>query len=103
MLRSKIIIERGPDWVKTHPDESPLVFKYEDPEFIISALATAMPSQRSGVVTHRGWKPNYSFEVPVGIIDSNGNVQIATGIKQPDGSTHTDWGSWNILTKHLGD
>jgi hypothetical protein len=103
ILRAKIVIEHGADWLKNHPDESPLVFKCEDPEFVSTALATAIPTQRSGVITHPGWKPNYPVEVPMAIIDPNGNVQVASGIKQPDGSTRTDFGCWNILTKHLGD
>lgn len=85
------------------PGESPLVFKCEDPEFVSTALATVTPTQRSGVITHPGWKPNYPVEVPMAIIDPNGNVQIASGIKQPDRSTRSDFGCWNILARHFGD
>ncbi|MGA2992701.1 MAG: hypothetical protein ABSD88_19705 [Candidatus Korobacteraceae bacterium] len=102
VLRAKIVIERGPEWVRKNPQESPLVFKCEDPEFVSTALATAFPVQRSGVITHPGWKPDYRVEVPMAIIDPNGNVQVASGIKQPDGSTRTDFGCWNILSKHFG-
>jgi hypothetical protein len=103
ILRAKITIEHGPEWVSKHPNENPLVFKYEDPEFVSAPLATAIPSQRLGVIAHPGWKPNYRFEVPVAIIDPDGNLQIASGVTQPDGDTRTDFGSWNILTKHFGD
>jgi hypothetical protein len=102
LLRAKIIIEHGPEWIRNHPDESPLVFKCKDPEFVSTTLATAIPSQRLGVITHPGWKPNYRV-VPMAIIDPNGNLHIASGIKQPDGSTRTDFGCWNILTKHFGE
>jgi hypothetical protein len=103
ILRAKIVIEHGPGWARGNPEESPLVFKCEDPEFVSTALATAVPVHRSGLVTHPGWKPNYRVEVPMAIIDPNGNVQMASGIKQPNGSTRTDFGCWNILTKHFGD
>jgi hypothetical protein len=66
-------------------------------------LATEMPKERKGKVVHPGWKPRYKFEVPAAIIDPNGNVQVVSGVKLPDGSTQTDFGSWNLLTKHLGD
>ncbi|HUN57136.1 MAG TPA: hypothetical protein VMU41_03420 [Candidatus Binataceae bacterium] len=103
ILRAKIIIEHGPEWIRNRPEENPLVFKCEDPEFVGTPLATAIPGQKSGLITHPGWKPNYRFEVPVAIIDPNGNLQIASGIKQPDGTTRTDFGCWNILSKHFGE
>jgi hypothetical protein len=49
------------------------------------------------------WKPNYRFEVPAAIVDPNGNIQALSGIKQPNGSTLTDFRYWNVLTKHFGD
>jgi hypothetical protein len=61
------------------------------------------PPQTTAKEVHPGWKPNYRIEIPMAIIDSNGNVQVASGIKQPDGTTATDFGCWNILTKHFGD
>ncbi len=48
-------------------------------------------------------EPNHTFEVPVAIIDSNGNLQVMAAVKAPDGSTISDFGCWNILTRHLGD
>jgi hypothetical protein len=36
---------------------------------------------------HPGWKPNHRFEVPVAIIDSNGNLQVMAAVKVPDGGT----------------
>jgi hypothetical protein len=102
VLRAKIVIERGPGWIRNHPEESPIVFMCEDPEFVGTSLATAISSRQSGVVTHPGWKPNHRFEVPVAIIDPNGRLQVASSIGQPDGNMRTDFGCWNILTKHMG-
>jgi hypothetical protein len=103
VLRAKIVIEHGPGWTAKHPNESPLVFKCEDPEFVTTALATTIPTPRLGVITTPGWKPNYRFEPPVAIIDTNNNIQIVSAIKQADGSDRTDFGCWNLLTKHLGE
>jgi len=103
ILRSSITVERGQQWIQKNPHLSPLVFRYEDPEFVRTALATEMPKETKGKVVHPGWKPRYRFEVPLAIIDPNGNVQVISGVKLPDGSTQTDFGSWNLLTKHLGD
>lgn len=103
ILRSAITIEHGPQWIERNPGKDSVVFKYQDPQFVPTALATEMPKARKGKVVHPGWKPQYRFEVPAAIIDPNGNVQVVAGIKLPDGSTLTDFGSWNILTKHFGD
>jgi hypothetical protein len=103
VLRASITIERGHEWIQKNPHLSPLVFRYKDPEFIGSALATEMPRDRKGKVVHPSWKPQHRFEVPVAILDPNGNIQIVSGVKLPDGSTKTEFGSWNLLTKHLGD
>jgi hypothetical protein len=103
ILRSKVRIEHGASWVTKNPNQDPVVFRLEDPEFVSTPLATEMPKARVGKVVHPGWKPSYRFEVPVAIIDPNRNLQIISGIKQPDGSTLTDFGCWNILTRHFGD
>jgi hypothetical protein len=103
ILRSSITIERGQQRIKKNAHLSPLVFRYQDPEFVRTTLATEMQKERKGKVVHPGWKPRYRFEVPAAIIDPNGNVQVVSGVKLPDGSTQTDFGSWNLLTKHLGD
>lgn len=103
VLRSRITIKHGPQWIKKNPDLDPVVFRYEDPEFVETALAVGVPQEPIGKVVHPGWKPNYQFAVPVAIIDPNQHVQVASGVKQPDGSTRTDFGSWNILTQHFGD
>lgn len=103
ILRSSITIEHGSQWVAKNPRLDPVVFRYEDPEFIQTALATEMPKVQQGKVVHPGWKPLHRFEVPAAIIDPNGNIQVVTAVKLPDGSTATDFGSWNILTKHFGD
>jgi hypothetical protein len=102
-LRSAITIEHGPQWMKKNPNLSPIVFRYEDPEFIRTALATEVPKTRKGRVVNPGWKPSHRFEVPVAIIDPNNHLQVITAIKLPDGSTVTDFGCWNILTRHFGD
>jgi hypothetical protein len=101
ILRSSLVIERGPEWVKKNPHLDPVVFKCEDPEFVSTPLATEVPS-RPRMVVHPGWKPNYKVEHPMAIIDSNGNLQVASGIRQPDGTIRTDFGCWNLLTKHFG-
>jgi len=101
-LRSKITIERGPLWVEKNPTSDPLVFQFEDPDFVSAPLLDQLPPSVAPEV-HPGWKPNHRFEVPVAIIDSNGNVQTVSAVKAPDGSTVNDFGSWNILTKHFGD
>jgi tetratricopeptide (TPR) repeat protein len=103
ILRSAVTIEHGPQWMKKNPNSSPVVFRYEDPEFIKTALATQVPKTRKGRVVNPAWKPSHRFDVPAAIIDSNGNLQVISAIKLPDGNTLTDFGSWNILTKHFGD
>jgi hypothetical protein len=58
-----------------------------------------MPKASKGKIVHPGWKPLHRFEVPAAIIDPNGNVQVVSGVKLPNGSTQTDFGSWNILNE----
>lgn len=103
ILRSRITLAHGPQWIKNNPSLEPVMFRYQDPEFITTALATEVPKSTIAKVVHPGWKPSHRFEVPAAIIDSNGNVKVLSGVKAPDGSTVTDFGSWNILTKHYGD
>ncbi|MFZ0212195.1 MAG: hypothetical protein WBE20_08960 [Candidatus Acidiferrales bacterium] len=103
ILRSAITIEHGPQWIEKNPGLKSVVFRYQDPEFVRTALATERPAVKKGTVVHPGWKPLHRFEVPMAIIDPNGNVQIVSAVKLPDGSTLTDFGSWNILTRHFGD
>jgi hypothetical protein len=50
-----------------------------------------------------GLPRNPHFEVPVAIVDPNGNAEVMSGVKLPDGTTKTDFWCWNILTKHFGD
>jgi hypothetical protein len=102
-LRSSITVEHGQQWIQKNPDVSPLVFRYEDPQFVRVDLATEVPKERKGKIVHPGWKPQHRFDVPVAIIDPNGNVQVVSGLRLPDGSTYTDFGSWNLLTKRPGD
>ncbi len=102
ILRSAITIEHGPQWIERNPGKISVVFRYQDPEFFPTALATEMPKTPTGKVVHPGWKPQYRFEVPAAIVDPNGNVQVVSGVRSPDGSTLTDFGSWNILTKRFG-
>jgi hypothetical protein len=103
ILRSRITIEHGPQWIKNNPSLEPVIFRYEDPEFVKTALATEMPKSSTAKVVHPGWKPKHRFEVPAAILAPNGSIQILSGVKLPDGSTLTDFGSWNILTRHFGD
>jgi hypothetical protein len=103
VLRSSITIAHGPQWIKNNPGLEPVIFRYQDPEFVTTALVTEMPKSSTAKVVHPGWKPSHRFEVPAAIIDPNGNIQVVFGVKAPDGSTITDFGSWNILTKHFGE
>lgn len=101
VLRAKVVIEHGSQWVGQNPGADPLVFTCQDPQFTGVPLLSATPAPRPKV--NPGWKPNHVFAIPVAIIDPSGHVQIMSGVKQPDGSTLTDFGCWNILTKHFGD
>jgi hypothetical protein len=103
ILRSKISIERGPVWIQKNPNREPVVFRYEDPEFVATPLAAEIPKTNKGKIVHPGWKPNFPLRIPTAIIDPNGNVQVLSGVPAPDGSKLTDFGSWNILTRHFGD
>lgn len=102
ILRSAISIEHGAQWVEKNPNVDPVIFKCSDPEFVSAPLAAEIPKLPKKIV-HPGWKPNHRFEVPAAIIDPNGNVQVVSGIKLPDGNILKDFGCWNILTKHFGD
>jgi hypothetical protein len=101
ILRTRISIKHGPEWIEKNPKSDPVVFACADPEFLPTPLASALPAAKVQPV-HPGWKPNHKFELPVAIIDPNGHVQVA-GIKLPDGSVSTGFVCWNILTRHLGD
>ena len=102
VLRTKIKIEHGPQWIEKNPKLDPVVFAFADPECSATPLTSTLPVvQRQPI--NPGWKPNHKFEFPVAIIDPNGHVQVMSGIKLPDGSTKTDFGCWNILTRHFGD
>jgi hypothetical protein len=97
ILRSSLVIEHGAAWVRQNPNCDPVIFRCVDPEFVGTPLATEIPKITKKVV-HPGWKPNYPVEVPMAIIDPNGNLQIASAI-----GGRTDFGCWNILMKHFGD
>jgi len=103
ILRSTITIEHGPRWREKNPNLDPVVFRCKDPEFITTSLATELPKSSKGKLLHPGWKPKHRFEVPAAILDPNGHVQVISGIPSPDGTTLTDFGCWNILTRHFGD
>jgi len=103
VLRSRVVIEHGPQWIQNNPDVSSSVFQCQDPEFVSQPLLTEIPKEKHAKVVHPGWRPNYRFEVPVAIIDPNGNIRSLSSVKLPDGSTRTDFGCWNLLTKHFGD
>ncbi len=102
ILRTKISVEHGQQWIANNPTSSAVVFQCQDPEFVSTDLLTVVP-QRVPRQPNPGWKPNHRFEVPAAIIDSNGNVQVLFGVQQPDGSTWTDFGCWNYISKHFGD
>ena len=102
ILRTRISIEHGPHWKEENPNSDPMVFACSDPEFAPMPLVSEIPGARLQAV-HPGWKPNHRFELelPVAIIDPNGNIQLA-GARLPDGSINRGFGCWNILTRHLG-
>ena len=102
VLRTKVKIEHGPQWVEKNPTLSPLVFACTEPGFVSTPLASVLPAEKTRSV-NPGWKPNHRFEFPVAIIDPNGSIQVMSGVKLPDGSQKTDFGCWNMLTKHFGD
>jgi hypothetical protein len=102
VLRTKISIERGVQWIRRNPGLDPVVFRREDTEFASTPPATTLTKVSSRKV-HPGWKPHHRFVAPAAIIDSNHYVQIVCGVKLPDGSVSTDIGCWDILTKHFGD
>lgn len=101
-LRAKIAIEHGPQWIEKNPKLNRMVFACADPEFFSTPLAPALPVAEPRSI-NPGWKPNHGFEVPVAIIDPNGHVEVMSGVKLSDGSLKTDFGCWNILTRHFGD
>jgi hypothetical protein len=103
VLRTRISIEHGHHWKEKNPESDPVVFSCRDPEFVPTAVTSSEIPKTKLQPIHPGWKPNYRFEVPVAIIDPNSNVQVVAGVKLPDGSTKTDFGCWNLLTKHHGD
>ena len=43
ILRSRITIARGARWIEKNPNQDPIVFKLEDPEFLSAPLATEVP------------------------------------------------------------
>ncbi len=102
ILRTRISIEHGAHWKEKNPGSDPVVFSCVDPEFVTTPLASEAPAVKRQAV-HPGWKPNHRFEVPVAIIDPNNNVQVVCGVKLPEGRTRTDFGCWNLLTRHFGD
>jgi hypothetical protein len=102
VLRTKITIKHGPQWIEKNPKLDPVVFECTDPEFCTAPLASTILVAKPQPI-NPGWKPNHRFDFPVAIIDPNGHVQVMSGVKLPDGTTKTDFGCWNILTKHFGD
>ncbi|MFI5072425.1 MAG: hypothetical protein ACHP8A_16200 [Terriglobales bacterium] len=102
VLRTKITIEHGLEWARKNPKLERVIFKCEDMKFSSTPLAIRKPNTIPPQV-HPGWKPNHRFEVPVAIVDSNGNIQTMSAVELPDGSTKSDFGCWNILTMHYGD
>lgn len=101
ILRTRISVERGPHWREKNLSSDPVVFACGDPEFVTTPLASEIPATKPQAV-HPGWKPDHRFELPVAIIDPNGNIQLA-GVKLRDGSICRGFGCWNILTRHMGD
>lgn len=101
VLRTKVTIEHGPQWVEQNPTLSPVVFACTEPGFVSSPLASVLPREKAQPV-NPGWKPNHRFEFPVAILDPNGHIQVMSGVRLPDGGQKTDFGCWNLLTKHFG-
>jgi hypothetical protein len=103
ILRSSITLEHGPQWIKNNPTANPVIFSCVDPEFVPTSLADKIPKPRPMKAVNPGFKPNHRFEVPVAIIDPNGNLQVVSSLNNPDGSVRSDFGCWSILSRHLGD
>ena len=82
ILRTKITIEHGPQWVEKNPMQSPVVFTCTEPGFISTPLAAVVPAKRPQPV-NPGWKPNHRVEFPVAIIDPNGNLQVGLALDCP--------------------
>jgi hypothetical protein len=102
VLRTKITIEHGPEWVRKNPTLNPIVLTCTDQDFISTELASVIPVTPPKAV-NRGWQPNHRYDFPVAIIDQNNNLQVLNGFRLSDGSQRTDLGCWNLLTKHFGD
>jgi hypothetical protein len=103
ILRTKLVIKHGPQWIQKNPTLDPVVFKCEDPQFVSTPLLSTRPTVKKGRAVHPDWKPNHLFQVPVAILDPNNNIQIVSAVKQADGSARTDFGCWDVLTKHFGN
>ena len=103
VLRTRITIEHGPQWIEKNPSLDRVVFSRADPEFSAQPAHLDASRTRKPRQVNPGWKPNHRFEFPVAIIDPNGHVQVMSAVTLPDGSTKTDFGCWNILTRHFGD
>jgi hypothetical protein len=101
VLRTRMSIEHGPSWKERNPTLDPVIFHCADPEFVETPLASEAPSTKREPV-HPGWKPNHRFELPVAIIDPNGNLQVA-GITGRDGKVSRGPGCWQILTGRLDE
>jgi hypothetical protein len=102
ILRVRIVVQHGSEWMRKNPGKDPVIFQCQDPEFVRTPALTVKPTHK-GIKVHAGWKPNHRMDVPTAIIDPNGNIQVVAGVKQPDGTILTDFGCWNLLTKHFGD
>lgn len=101
-LRTQISLEHGAQWIEKNHDLPAVIYQCHDPEFIHADLLREIPKKHARTV-NPGWKPNHRFEVPVAIIDPNENIQVVMAVQQPDGSIWSDFGCWNLLTKHIGD
>jgi hypothetical protein len=54
VLRSRITIAHGPQWIKDNPGIEPTIFRYQDPEFVATALATELLKASTGKAVHPG-------------------------------------------------
>jgi len=56
VLRSRITIAHGPQWIKDNPGIEPTIFRYQDPEseFVATALTTELLKASTGKAVHPG-------------------------------------------------
>jgi hypothetical protein len=81
VLRTRIKIEHGPQWIEKNPKLDPVVFACTDPEFSTTPLASTLPVAKPQPI-NPAWKPNHRFEFPV--VSGGRGWSIVAGQCRPD-------------------